>query len=83
MPTHQYLTLTSYQNYVPLRWHQFLIYIAYNFVAFIINAFLNNILPYFNKGAFIWSLTGFTVICITCLACASPDYNSGEYVHPD
>lgn len=28
----------------------------------------------------IWSLTGFTVICITVLACSSPDYNSGKFV---
>ncbi|GAT24578.1 amino acid permease [Aspergillus luchuensis] len=26
----------------------------------------------------IWSLTGFTIICITLLACASPNYNSGD-----
>jgi hypothetical protein len=28
----------------------------------------------------IWSLTGFAVICITVLSCASPNYNSGKYV---
>lgn len=28
----------------------------------------------------IWSLTGFTVICITVLACSSPDFNSGKFV---
>ena len=26
----------------------------------------------------IWSITGFTVICITVLACYSPDFNSGK-----
>ncbi|KAJ5219904.1 hypothetical protein N7468_009108 [Penicillium chermesinum] len=61
-------------------WQQFLIYIAYNIVAFLINALLNRILPYFNKAAFIWSLAGFTIICITTLACASPNYNSGDFV---
>lgn len=28
-----------------------------------------------------WSITGFVVICITVLACASPDYNSGDLVY--
>lgn len=57
---------------------------------------MNNILPYFNKAAceqillgsrvavltilVTWSLTGFAIICITVLACATPNYNSGEYV---
>lgn len=73
--------LTYCQAYEPQRWHQFLIYIAYNIAGFTINALMNNILPYFNKAAFIWSLTGFTVICITVLGCASPNFNSGEWVH--
>ncbi|OJJ84428.1 GABA permease GabA [Aspergillus glaucus CBS 516.65] len=67
-------------TYESERWHQFLIYIAYNVLAFIINALMNNALPLFTKSAFIWSLTGFTVICITVLACSSPDYNSGKFV---
>ncbi|KAJ5154284.1 Amino acid/polyamine transporter I [Penicillium coprophilum] len=70
-------------SYNPQRWHQFLIYIGYNIVAFLINAFMNNVLPYVTKGAFTWSLTGFTIICITVLACASPDYNSAEFVFTD
>jgi hypothetical protein len=61
------------------RWHQFLIYIAINIIAFTINAFMNVGLPLVTKSAFIWSLTGFVVISITILSCASPDYNSGEY----
>lgn len=61
-------------------WHQFLIYITYNLVAFIINAFMNSFLPIVTRTAFIWSLTGFAVICITVLACKSPNYNSGEMV---
>ncbi|KAJ6178566.1 hypothetical protein N7519_009027 [Penicillium mononematosum] len=70
-------------SYNPQRWHQFLIYFAYNIVAFLINAFMNDIMPYVTKGAFIWSLTGFAVICITVLSCASPNYNSGEFVFTD
>ncbi|KAJ5772172.1 hypothetical protein N7520_002701 [Penicillium odoratum] len=69
-----------HSDYVSQRWHQFLIYVGYNIAAFLINAFGNSILPYFNKAAFIWSLAGFTVICITVLACASPDFNSGDFV---
>ncbi|KAL3432288.1 amino acid/polyamine transporter I [Aspergillus tetrazonus] len=62
------------------RWHQFLIYIAINIIAFTINAFMNVGLPLVTKSAFIWSLTGFVVISITILSCASPDYNSGKFV---
>ncbi|CAD6589621.1 MAG: hypothetical protein ASARMPRED_004145 [Alectoria sarmentosa] len=68
------------QNYVPQRWHQFLIYIGYNLIAFLLNAFGNSLLPYVTKGAFFWSITGFVIISITVLACSSPDYASGKFV---
>ncbi|KAF2799692.1 amino acid permease [Melanomma pulvis-pyrius CBS 109.77] len=67
-------------NYVPERWHQFLIYIGYNVAAFVVNAFMNNLLPYVNKAAITWSILGFVVICITVLACASPNYSSAHFV---
>ncbi|KAF2769384.1 amino acid transporter [Teratosphaeria nubilosa] len=68
-------------EYTSQRWQQFLIYIAYNIAAGLLNAFGNHILPYFNKAAITWSIGGFVVICITILACASPDYNPGEFVY--
>ncbi|WPH03423.1 amino acid permease [Acrodontium crateriforme] len=61
-------------------WHQFLIYIGYNIAAGLLNAFANSILPYFNKAAIFWSVSGFMVITITVLACAAPTYNSGDFV---
>ena len=67
-------------DYAPQRWQQFLIYIAYNVVAFLVNAFMTDILPIVNKAAFTWSITGFVVISITVLACASPNYSSGQFV---
>jgi choline transport protein len=72
-------------DYVPQPWHQFLIYIAYNLVAFLINAFGNHILPHFNRAAFIWSISGFAIISVTVLATASPSrggqgYNSASFV---
>ena len=72
----------SFMNptYSPQRWHQFLIYIGYNLVAFLINAFANSLLPYVTKGAFTWSISGFVIISITVLACASPNYSSGSFV---
>lgn len=70
-------------SYSPERWHQFLIYIGYNVFAFLVNAFLTKLLPLVTKTAFIWSLTGFVVICITLLACASPNYQSGSFVYRD
>ncbi|KAF2497266.1 amino acid/polyamine transporter I [Lophium mytilinum] len=67
-------------SYSPQRWHQFLIYIGYNVFAFVVNAFLNSSLPYVNKAAITWSIAGFCIISITCLACASPNYSSGYFV---
>jgi len=67
-------------TYEPQRWQQFLIYLGYTFAAMLINAFGNSILPYVNKAAITWSISGFVIISITVLACASPDYNSGAFV---
>lgn len=67
-------------TYEPERWHQFLIYIGYNLIAFIANAFGNSIIPLINKAAITWSIAGFVIISITVLACASPNYNSADFV---
>jgi choline transport protein len=68
------------QSYNPQRWHQFLIYIGYNLFAFLVNAFMSTLLPIIDKAAFIWSISGFAIICITVLACASPNFESGDFV---
>ncbi|KAL2421270.1 Choline transport protein [Exophiala dermatitidis] len=67
--------------YEPHRWHQFLIYIGYNIVAFLVNAFMTRLLPWVTKSALIWSITGWLVISITVLACSSPNYQSGDFVY--
>jgi len=67
-------------DYESKRWQQFLIYIAYTAIGFLFNAFGNHILPYFNRAAFIWSIAGFAIICITVLACAAPHYASATFV---
>lgn len=71
----------THPDYEPKAWHQFLIYIGYTVLAFAINAFLNRLLPLITQAAFIWSITGFVVISITVLACASPNYQSAKYVY--
>ncbi|KAJ5475742.1 Amino acid/polyamine transporter I [Penicillium sp. IBT 31633x] len=58
-----------HESYVPQRWHQFLIYIGLTVGSFIINAFMNSILPVIYRGAL--------------LACASPNYNSAYFVFCD
>ncbi|KAF2749414.1 GABA permease gaba [Sporormia fimetaria CBS 119925] len=70
-------------DYVPERWHQFLIYTVYTVIAFCINAFLNSSLPRINKTAITWSISGFAIISITLLACASPNYASAKFVFTD
>ncbi|KAH8648277.1 amino acid transporter-like protein [Tricladium varicosporioides] len=67
-------------DYVSQRWHQFLIYIGYNLVAFLVNAFMTGGLPLITRSAFIWSIFGFIVISITVLSCASPNYSSAKFV---
>jgi amino acid transporter len=67
-------------NFTPKPWQQFLIYIAYNLVAMLLNAFALRLLPLINKSAIVWSISGFVVISITILACASPNYNSADLV---
>jgi choline transport protein len=64
-------------------WQQYLIYAAWIIIAFLINAFLNDLLPHVNRIAFMWSLGGFTIICITVLACSSPGYASADFVFTD
>ncbi|KAJ5504996.1 Amino acid/polyamine transporter I [Penicillium fimorum] len=72
-----------HESYVPERWHQFLIYIGLTVGSFVINAFMNSILPVIYRGAFMWSIGGFVIVSITCLACASPNYNSAYFVFCD
>lgn len=57
-----------------------MLYIGYNLVAFLINAFWISSLPHINKVAIIWSIADFDIIYITLLACSSPDYISPEFV---
>lgn len=75
--------IISFMNptYESHPWHQFLLYLAYTLIAFLVNAFMTKLLPYVTQTAFIWSITGFVVISITLLACASPDYQSGHFVY--
>ncbi|KAJ5822612.1 Amino acid/polyamine transporter I [Penicillium robsamsonii] len=72
-----------HESYVPQRWHQFLIYIGLTVGSFVINAFMNSILPVIYRGAFMWSIGGFVIVSITCLACAAPNYNSAYFVFCD
>ncbi|KAH7152663.1 amino acid/polyamine transporter I [Dactylonectria macrodidyma] len=62
------------------RWHQFLIYLGITFIAFFINVFMHSLLPRINGLALVWSIAGFFIVSITLLACAAPDYATGEYV---
>lgn len=68
-------------SYVPQRWHQFLIYVGYNLFAFLVNAFGISWIPLLNKAAITWSIAGFVIISITVLACASPNYSTGDFVY--
>ncbi|KAJ6023597.1 hypothetical protein N7460_013992 [Penicillium canescens] len=74
---------TLHESYKPQRWHQFLIYIGLTIGSFLMNAFMNSILPVIYRGAFMWSIGGFVVVSITVLACASPNYNSAYFVFCD
>lgn len=68
-------------DFEPQRWQQFLIYIGYTLFALAVNTFLTRLLPLINQAAFIWSITGFVVISITVLACATPTYQPASFVY--
>jgi choline transport protein len=68
-------------SFTPHPWQQFLLYLAYTLVAFLINAFATRLLPYVTQTAFIWSIIGFVVISITLLATASPTYQPASFVY--
>lgn len=70
-----------HEDFEPQRWQQFLLYIGYTLIAFLVNTFLTRLLPIITQTAFIWSVVGFVVISITVLACASPNYQSGGFVY--
>lgn len=67
-------------NYEFQRWHQFLIYLGMTAISFAVNAFMQRLLPKVNGVALTWSIAGFFIVSITLLACAAPDYATGEYV---
>jgi len=67
-------------NYVLQRWHIFLIFEVWMLGAFLINTFGVRLLPGINRAALTWSIIGVVVISITCLACASPKYESAKFV---
>ncbi|GJN89992.1 hypothetical protein Rhopal_002981-T1 [Rhodotorula paludigena] len=58
----------------------FVIFTGFIVIATLINIYASRLLPYVNSSAIIWSLTGAATIIIVTLACASPDYQSGNYV---
>ncbi|THC91474.1 hypothetical protein EYZ11_009057 [Aspergillus tanneri] len=41
-----------YPDFVWQRWQQFLIYVAYTALAFVVNAFMNSVLPIIYRGAY-------------------------------
>ncbi|KAK8107569.1 amino acid/polyamine transporter I [Apiospora kogelbergensis] len=77
------LNIISMMNpdYEEKAWHQFLIYIAFTLIALVINAFGTRLLPLITKAAFFWSVSGFVIISITILSCASPNYQSAKFVY--
>ncbi|EST05333.1 Amino acid/polyamine transporter I [Kalmanozyma brasiliensis GHG001] len=69
-----------HENYESKPWHIFLVYVAFSLGAWTINAFGVRILDSLNRAAMIWSLVGAVVIMITCLARATPNYQSAKFV---
>jgi len=83
-----------HENYTVERWHIFLIYLAYMLGACFINIFGLRILPTIDRAAIFWyvplmlirqmltsrSMTGAVIIIITCLSCASPNFQSADFV---
>lgn len=69
-----------HDSYEVQAWHEFLIYIAFAIGAWFVNVFGARALDPVNRAALVWSISGVVIICITCLACASPNYGTGKFV---
>lgn len=65
----------------PQSWVQFLLFLAVTLIGLLVNVFLTKILPHITQAALIWSVTGFVVISIVVLSCASPNYQSASFVY--
>lgn len=68
-------------KYEPQPWHQFLIYVGVNIIGLLFNLFANSFLARLNKYNIYFTIAGFAMSLITILACASPNYQSGEFVY--
>lgn len=74
------IALLHPSSYEEKAWHEFLIYIVFAIGAWFVNVFGARILDPVNRAALVWSISGVVIICITCLACASPQYGTGKFV---
>lgn len=74
------LIALMHPNYEAQRWHQFLIYIVYSVLGFLMNAFATPLLPLANKASFFWSMLGFVVICVVVLSTAAPKFADAKWV---
>jgi len=69
-------------DYEEKAWHVFLIYVGFAILGWLVNVFGASLLDPINRAALFWSLAGVAVIMITTLACASPSFQSGDFVFP-
>ena len=70
----------AHPDYEIHSWLVFVVFIAFAIYAAALNIFGSRLLPVVNQTAIFWSLTGAVVIIITCLATASPNFQSGDFV---
>ncbi|KDQ07546.1 hypothetical protein BOTBODRAFT_59943 [Botryobasidium botryosum FD-172 SS1] len=69
-----------HNDYIPQRWHTYLIFIAFTLGSLLINIFGVRLLPRLNRLGFYCSIGGLVVVCIVLLATASPNFQPGHFV---
>lgn len=70
----------AHPDFSAANWQTFLLYIAWTAVAFCLNMFAVKILPALEKAAFYWSIAGFFVVIVACLACSHGNYMPAKSV---
>ena len=68
------------ENYEAKPFHTFLVYLAFTIGAFCLNTFAVRALPYVDRVALFWSLTGIVTVIIVVLSTAKGEYETGKFV---
>jgi choline transport protein len=68
------------EDYEAKPFHTFLVYLAFTIGAYLLNTFAVRALPYVDRVALFWSLSGIVTVIIVVLSTAKGEYETGKFV---